>query len=68
MIEVCRCGHLKTQHNSNPLYVMTAGRPFGPATVFIEGHGACKLCGCEKFTWHTTLDNQTYRDEMNATT
>ena len=36
--ELCYCGHLKSKHGS------TCG---GHA----EGHGACRLCKCAKFTW-----------------
>lgn len=35
--ERCYCGHLKSEHR---------------ATVFdVEGHGSCKECSCDRFTW-----------------
>ncbi|MGD0331326.1 MAG: hypothetical protein ABSB40_12925 [Nitrososphaeria archaeon] len=45
IIEFCTCGHTKNQHNPSRLLICYM-------VVLIEGHGDCKLCGCEKFTWH----------------
>lgn len=35
--EVCKCGHLQSQHHD----------------TMVPGHGACKVLGCDcyKFTW-----------------
>ncbi len=42
--EICTCGHRQDQHND----------------TFAFGHGDCKECDCQKFTWNGFLD---YKDE-----
>ena len=53
--EICSCGHLKTQHNPEIYYQINPSIHNNQGyKVEIEGHGNCKLCGCEKFTWVAT--------------
>lgn len=33
---ICKCGHLQQHHRD---------------THFEEGHGSCKKCNCQRFTW-----------------
>ena len=38
--EICTCGHLKSSHND-------------ALNGLAKGHGECKLCECNKFTWES---------------
>lgn len=35
--EICKCGHLLSEHNNSELGV--------------ENHGDCKKCDCKQYTW-----------------
>jgi len=40
--EMCICGHLQSSH--------AAAEHLGGA-IQVKGHGACRVCQCEKFTF-----------------
>lgn len=50
--ELCSCGHLKSSHEDS--------LPGGIA----KGHGACRICGCKKFTWVKFVRKEEMQDRM----
>lgn len=38
--ELCQCGHLQSAHDAADHQV-----------IAVKGHGACRLCGCAKYTF-----------------
>jgi len=43
--ELCRCRHLKSEHNDSTYKGQTMAK----------GHGDCTKCNCAKFTWISFL-------------
>lgn len=46
-LKICKCGHYHTQHNNIEC------PPVGQSVSILQivGHGDCKYCSCEQFSW-----------------
>lgn len=68
-IELCWCGHLRTQHQS---YVMaqntasTATTTPGRIYATYANHGECAFCTCTKYTWLGNVPSKKFADAIES--